>query len=165
MKEASMKKITLQSEIEVAETSAELSQTDAQLLIRAKEAAKGAYAPYSNFKVGAALLMKNGVIVIGNNQENAAFPVTMCGERNAVFSAAAQYPNTAIEAIAITIISAKGNIDRPIPPCGSCRQVIYENETRHQCDIRLILQGDIGKIYVIQSVKDILPLLFDASYL
>ncbi|MFT5646119.1 MAG: cytidine deaminase [Aureispira sp.] len=160
-----MKKITLQSEIEVAQTIKELSDIDAQLLTRAKEAAKGAYAPYSNFKVGAALLMKNGVIVIGNNQENAAFPVTMCAERTAVFSAAAQYPNTSIEAIAITIISAKGNIDRPIPPCGSCRQVIYENETRHQCDIRLILQGDIGKIYVIQTVKDILPLLFDASYL
>ena len=165
MKEANMKKITLQSEIEVAQTITELSDIDSQLLTRAKEAAKGAYAPYSNFKVGAALLMKNGVIVIGNNQENAAFPVTMCAERNAVFSAAAQYPNTPIEAIAITIISARGNIDRPIPPCGSCRQVIYENETRHQSDIRLILQGDLGKIYVIQTVKDILPLLFDASYL
>jgi cytidine deaminase len=165
MKEVSMKKITLQSEIEVAKTIEELSDIDAQLLARAKEAAKGAYAPYSNFKVGAALLMENGVIVIGNNQENAAFPVTMCGERTAVFSAAAQYPNTPIEAIAITIISAKGAIDRPIPPCGSCRQVIYENEVRHQCDIRLILQGDIGEIYVVKTVKDILPLLFDASYL
>lgn len=165
MKEVSMKKITLQSEIEVAKNVAELAPIDAQLLARAKEAAKGAYAPYSNFKVGAAVLLKNEVIVIGNNQENAAFPVTMCGERNAVFSAAAQYPNTAIEAVAITIISAKGNIDRPIPPCGSCRQVIYENETRHQSDIRLILQGDLGDIYVVQSVKDILPLLFDASYL
>lgn len=160
-----MKKITLQSEIEVAQNITELEPIDAQLLARAKEAAKGAYAPYSNFKVGAAVLLKNEVIVIGNNQENAAFPVTMCGERNAVFSAAAQYPNTAIEAVAITIISAKGNIDRPIPPCGSCRQVIYENETRHQCNIRLILQGDVGDIYVVQSVKDILPLLFDASYL
>ncbi|WP_052593594.1 cytidine deaminase [Aureispira sp. CCB-QB1] len=160
-----MKKITLQSEIEVAKSIAELSEIDAQLLATAKEAAKGAYAPYSNFKVGAAVLMDNEAIVIGNNQENAAFPVTMCGERNAVFSAAAQYPNIAIKAVAITIISAKGNIDRPIPPCGSCRQVIYENETRHQSDIRLILQGDIGEIYVVQSVKDILPLLFDASYL
>ncbi|BDS09733.1 cytidine deaminase [Aureispira anguillae] len=160
-----MKKITLQSTIEVANQLSELNAIDADLLKRAKEAAKGAYAPYSNFKVGAAVLMNNGAIVIGSNQENAAFPVTMCGERNAIFSAAAQYPNTPIIAVAITIISAEGQIDRPVPPCGSCRQVIYENEVRHQTDIRIILQGDLGDIYVIQSVKDVLPLLFDASYL
>ena len=160
-----MKKLKLQSEIEIASNVRELNPTDAKLLARAKEAAKGAYAPYSNFKVGSAVLLKNGVVVIGNNQENAAYPVTMCGERNAVFSAAAQYPNTAIEAVAITVISKNKDIDRPLPPCGSCRQVIYENETRHQSDIRLILQGDLGEIYVVQTVKDILPLVFDASYL
>lgn len=160
-----MKKITLQSQIDVAKQIIELNPMDADLLLRAKEAAKGAYAPYSNFKVGAAVLLANEVIVIGNNQENAAFPVTMCGERNAIFSAAAQYPNTPIVAVAITIISRNGAIDRPVPPCGSCRQVIYENEVRHQTNIRIILQGDVGDIYVIQTVKDILPLLFDASYL
>lgn len=160
-----MKKITLQSEIEVAKYIEELNPVDADLLLRAKEAAKGAYAPYSNFKVGSAVLLANEVVVIGNNQENAAFPVTMCGERNAIFSAAAQYPNTPILAVAITIISANGKIDRPVPPCGSCRQVIYENEVRHQTNIRIILQGDLGDIYVIQTIKDILPLLFDASYL
>jgi len=160
-----MKKITLQSEIKVAATIDELNSSDAEILLRAKEAAKGAYAPYSNFKVGSAVLLENGVIVIGNNQENAAFPVTMCGERNAIFSASAQYPNTPIIAVAITIISANGNIDRPVPPCGSCRQVIYETETRHQKDIRVVLQGDLGDIYVINSVKDILPLHFDSSFL
>lgn len=160
-----MKKIILQSEIAVATTIEELSSADATLLARAKEAAKDAYAPYSNFKVGAAVLLENDVVVIGNNQENAAYPVTMCGERNAIFAAAAQYPNVPIKAVAITIISAKKNIDRPVPPCGSCRQVIYENEVRHQTNIRLILQGDLGEIYLIDSVKNILPLLFDASYL
>ncbi len=160
-----MKKITLQSEIEVAASIKELNDADAELLNRAKEAAKAAYAPYSNFKVGAAVLLDNGVIVIGNNQENAAFPVTMCGERNAIFSAAAQYPSTPITTVAITIISAKRNVNRPVPPCGSCRQAIYENETRHQNNIRIILQGDSGDIYIINSVKDILPLYFDSSYL
>lgn len=160
-----MKKIILQAEIEVAEVLEDLSAVDADLLQRAKEAAKSAYAPYSNFKVGAALLLENDVIVIGNNQENAAYPATMCGERTAIFAASAQYPNVPIVAIAITIISEKGTINRPVPPCGSCRQVIYENEFRHQKDIRLILQGDVGEIYLVKSIKDILPLLFDASYL
>jgi cytidine deaminase len=160
-----MKKITLQSEIKVAASIDELNSSDTEILLRAKEAAKGAYAPYSNFKVGSAVLLENGVIVIGNNQENAAFPVTMCGERNAIFSASAQYPNTPIIAVAITIISANGNIDRPVPPCGSCRQVIYETETRHQKDIRIVLQGDSGDIYIIDSVKDILPIFFDSSFL
>jgi cytidine deaminase len=160
-----MKKIQLHSEIEVAHSIDELTISDAKLLARAKEAAKDAYAPYSNFKVGSAVLLENGVVVIGNNQENAAYPVTMCGERNAIFSAAAQYPRIPISAVAITVITQKGNIDRPVPPCGSCRQVIYENEMRHQKNIRLILQGDTGDIYLIGSVKDILPLLFDSSYL
>ena len=160
-----MKKIQLQSEIAIAQNIEELDSTDANLLLRAKEAAKDAYAPYSNFKVGSAVLLDNDVIVIGNNQENAAYPVSLCGERNAIFSAAAQYPNTPIRRVAITIISQHGNIDRPVPPCGSCRQVIYENETRHDCDIKLILQGDIGVIYLVDTVKDILPLLFDSSYL
>ena len=151
-----MKKITFHSEIEVATTINELSPADAQLLARAKEAAKDAYAPYSNFKVGSAVLLQNGVIVIGNNQENAAYPVTMCGERNAVFSASAQYPKTPIIACAITVITQNGNLNRPVPPCGSCRQVIYEMESRHQHDIRLILQGDVGEIYLIKSIKDIL---------
>ncbi len=160
-----MKKIKLQAEIEVASDISELNSTDAMLLLRAKEVAKDAYAPYSNFKVGSAVLLENGVVVIGNNQENAAFPVTICGERNAIFSAAAQYPDIPIKTVSITVISAKGNVDNPVPPCGSCRQVIYEMETRHNNNIRIILQGDSGDIYLINSVKDILPLLFDSRYL
>jgi cytidine deaminase len=160
-----MKKLRLESEIKIADHINELETADHQLLSRAKEAAKDAYAPYSNFKVGAAVLLKDGKIVIGNNQENAAYPVTICGERNAIFSASAQYPNTPIIAVAITIISKDQNINRPVPPCGSCRQVIYETEMRHKQDIRIILQGDTGEIYLINSIKDILPLLFDASYL
>ncbi|MCH2021753.1 MAG: cytidine deaminase [Saprospiraceae bacterium] len=160
-----MKKIKLQAEIEVASDISELNSTDAMLLLRAKEVAKDAYAPYSNFKVGSALLLENDKIVIGNNQENASFSVTICGERNAIFSASAQYPGVAIKTIAITVISSKGNLETPVPPCGSCRQVIYEMETRHKNNIRIILQGDSGDIYLINSIKDILPLLFDSRYL
>lgn len=160
-----MKEITIASQIFVAEKISELDDTDKMLLLRAKEAAKGAYAPYSNFKVGAAVLMENEAVFIGSNQENAAYPSTMCGERNAIFAAAAHYPKVAIQSVAITIISAKGMVNKPVPPCGTCRQVIYENECRHQTDIRIILQGDGGDIYLIQSVKDILPIHFDASFL
>lgn len=160
-----MKKFTVQADIYCAQHPDELSEADAQLLQRAKAAAEQAYAPYSQFRVGAAVRLANGVIVIGNNQENAAYPVTLCGERVAIFSAAAQYPDVAVEAVAITIKSVTGAIDRPVPPCGSCRQVLYEYETRHKHPIRLILQGDKGDIYCTDTVKALLPLVFDASFL
>lgn len=160
-----MKKITFQAEFQEAANISELSTPDAALLAEAKLAAEVAYAPYSNFKVGAAALLANGKIVRGCNQENAAYPVTLCGERVALFSAAAQYPDTPVLAVAITIKSAKGDIARPVPPCGSCRQVLFESEMRHQQPIRLVLQGDSGVIYCIESIKDILPLVFDSSYL
>lgn len=160
-----MKTITLSANIDVYTDEKELPEAEAALLAKAKEAAEGAYAPYSNFKVGAAVRLVGGTIVIGSNQENAAYPVTMCGERTAIFSAAAQHPTTPIESVAITIISENGNITRPVPPCGSCRQVIYEYETRYNKDIQLVLQGDKGEVYILDSIKNILPLLFDSSYL
>ena len=160
-----MKVIIIASTLLVAEHIRELGETDKMLLLRAKEAAKDAYAPYSNFKVGSAVLLENGHVFIGNNQENAAYPSTMCGERNAIFAAAANYPKVPIKSVAITVISANKGVDKPVPPCGACRQVIYENECRHQNNIRIILQGDSGAIYLIKSVKDILPIHFDASYL
>ena len=127
-----MKEITIASTLLVAEHIRELGETDKMLLLRAKEAAKDAYAPYSNFKVGSAVLLENGHVFIGNNQENAAYPSTMCGERNAIFAAAANYPKVPIKSVAITVISANKGVDKPVPPCGACRQVIYENECRHQ---------------------------------
>lgn len=160
-----MRKINFQSEIAVAASTDDLTETDAMLLERAKLAAKDAYAPYSKFNVGAAVLLADGTVVIGNNQENAAFPVTLCGERNAIFAASAQYPNIPIVACAITVETEGKQIKTPVPPCGSCRQVIYETELRHKTPIRLILQGDSGDIYLVDTIKDILPLLFDSSYL
>ena len=160
-----MKKFTVQAEIYRAAHIDELPEADAQLLLQAKAAAQNAYAPYSQFKVGAAVRLTNGEVVIGNNQENAAYPVTLCAERVAVFAASAQYPNVPIEAIAITVATADGTVDRPVPPCGSCRQVLYEYESRDDAPIRLILQGDKGEIYCTNDVKSLLPLMFDSSFL
>ncbi len=160
-----MKKFTVQADIYCASHIDELPEADAALLQRAKEAAEHAYAPYSQFQVGAAVRLANGVVVIGNNQENAAYPVTLCGERVAVFAAAAQYPDVPVEAVAITIKSPTGTIDRPVPPCGACRQALYEYEVRHKHPIRLILQGDKGVIYSTETVQALLPLVFDASFL
>jgi cytidine deaminase len=162
-----MHKLSLNSEISVFTDFNQLDQTQQLLLQKAKEAATNAYAPYSNFKVGSAVLLadESGTIVLGSNQENAAYPVTICAERVAIYSALTQYPNAVISRIAITIISSNQNITRPVSPCGSCRQVIYETELRGKRDIELIMQGDSGEIYVLPTVKNILPLMFDASFL
>jgi len=160
-----MRPIITSSQLLSYDNEQELDPVRAQLLARAKQAAANAYAPYSKFKVGSAVLLANGEVVIGSNQENAAYPLTMCGERVAIFAASALYPKEKIAKVAITIISEKGNINRPVTPCGACRQALLENETRTQADIELILQGDSGEVYVIKTVKDILPFIFDASFL
>ena len=160
-----MKKIQFTATYTSLNDESELNEVDKNLLQCAKEATQTAYAPYSQFKVGSAVLLENGAIVIGSNQENAAFPVTLCGERNALFAAAAQYPGIIVKKVAITVDSKLKNIEKPVPPCGSCRQVLFEYESIHQHPIQLILQGDRGEIYLIDSVRDILPIMFDATYL
>ncbi|MCH2044924.1 MAG: cytidine deaminase [Saprospiraceae bacterium] len=160
-----MKKKIIKAEVEVFENEDELSRNNRELLAAAKDAASRAYAPYSKFQVGAALLLENGEIILGSNQENAAYPVTICAERTAIFAAATQFPDIPILKIAITIISPEANINRPVPPCGSCRQVIYETELRYSKNIEIFMQGDHGIIYKVKSIKDLLPLLFDASFL
>ena len=109
----------------------ELNDDDRALLLRAKEAAKSAYAPYSKFRVGAAVRLADGTVVIGNNQENAVYPVGLCAERVALFSAQANYPDQPIVALAVTAIGSDGKISQPVPPCGSCRQAMIEAESRH----------------------------------
>jgi len=160
-----MKILSLNTNIEVYENVEELNRADATLMEAAKKALEDAYAPYSKFKVGAALRLKNGKIIIGSNQENAAFPVTLCAERVAIFAAASQYPHEAIEALAITAKSGSRLVDKPITPCGSCRQVIHESEYRFKQPIRVILYGETGEVYVLETIKDILPLTFDANFL
>lgn len=137
-----------------------ISSQDQELLQHAIDYAHNAYAEYSNFHVGAAVLLDNGVLVCGNNQENVAYPSGLCAERVAVFAAAAQYPGTTIKTIAVSAFSTKFDFSRPIPPCGACRQAIAEYEVRQKSPVRMILGGPKGKIHVIEGVSNLLPLMF-----
>ncbi len=141
----------------------ELPQHLQQLLSKAKLAIENAYAPYSKFRVGAAVLLENGEIVSGSNQENASSPAGICAERVALSAASGMHPGVAVTAIAI---SAKGDgysINEPVGPCGICRQTILEYETRFHRNIEIVLQGEEGKIFWIASVKDLLPLNFSGD--
>ena len=138
--------------------SEELSEDDKLLRNDAVDAAKDAYAPYSHFCVGAAVLLENGTIVKGNNQENAAYPSGLCAERVALFSAGASFP--AIPVVAIAIIAIKdGDIQSSISPCGACRQVMLETEQRYGRPLRILLCGNDETI-IVSSAKDLLPLCF-----
>jgi len=155
----------IQTEIKVISDRRELSIKDADLLGIAKESAKHAYAPYSRFRVGAALLLKNGHIISGNNQENAVYPAGICAERVALFYAASQFPETPIEKIAITAAGIEKEICKPVPPCGICRQALLEYETKFDEPIQVIMAGEKGEVYVAKSVSDLLPLSFNDSCL
>ena len=137
----------------------ELDETEQRLIELAKQSTYNSYTPYSHFNVGAAIRLENGQEVIGANQENAAFPVTLCAERTAIFAAQAQHPDQPILALAIAARNEKGFVEEPAAPCGSCRQVILEIEQRYKRKMKIYLYGTRG-VYVINSVKDILPLCF-----
>ncbi len=158
---------TLKKEVEltVFESSATLQTSDFDLLKQAKSALASSYAPYSKFHVAAAVLLENGKIVIGSNQENMAYPSGLCAERVAVFSASAQYPGIAIKSIAITAKTETMNLDHPIMCCGACLQSICEYENRYQNTIRLILQGETGPVYIAKSTQTFLPFQFDGAAL
>ncbi|TAI49734.1 cytidine deaminase [Flagellimonas allohymeniacidonis] len=143
----------------------ELSSSDKQLLETAISARKDAYAPYSNFQVGAALLLENGEVVIGNNQENASYPSGLCAERVAVFQAGARFPGVRIISIAISAASKNHVVDVPAAPCGNCRQSIMEYEQRQESPIAILLQAEKGPIFKCSSMADILPLAFGNSFL
>jgi len=142
----------------------ELNEVDAGLIIRAREAAKNAWAPYSGFHVGAAVLLDSGKIVAGNNQENAAYPSGQCAERVAIFAANANYPRDRVVALAISAYNKKGIVPLPVSPCGSCRQAILEAEERFGVPIRLLLDGS-NSIYSVESIKSLLPLSFNKDML
>lgn len=137
----------------------ELSEQEQKLINGAISATSKSYSPYSNFAVGAALLLSNGTEIRGANQENAAFPVGLCAERSAIFAAQSTQPDQPITTIAIAARNDYGFTKNPIVPCGSCRQVLLEMEDRYKKPIRILLYGTEG-VYVINSVKDILPLQF-----
>lgn len=129
------------------------------LIEEAKRQTLNAYAIYSNFKVGAAVLLENGKIIGGNNQENSAYPSGICAERTAMFYANSQYPDTAVKAIAIAAYTNGEYLKDPITPCGGCRQVLVETESRYGKDLKVILYGT-DKIYVLDSIKRLLPFSF-----
>ena len=138
----------------------ELSKEDSLLLERAAIAAKEAYAPYSNFNVGAALLLSNGEIIAANNQENAAYPSGLCAERVAIFYANAKYPNASIVSLAVTASVNGKPRETPTYPCGACRQVMAESEKRAGAPIRIVVGGE-KVIQVIESTGSLLPFVFD----
>ncbi|MEG1572242.1 MAG: cytidine deaminase [Bacteroidales bacterium] len=138
----------------------QLSNVDALLLKQAQEAAQNAYAPYSKFKVGAAILLDNGQIVKGNNQENIAYPSGLCAERVALFAAKANYPTQTIQTLAICAIYADKILSSPIFPCGSCLQVLREYQKLSDHKIRILLQGMRGKVMIFEGVENLLPFGF-----
>lgn len=160
-----MNKITITTDFDVFESIQELPNNIQNLMQEAVAIRKKAYAPYSNFKVGAALLLDNGKIILGSNQENAAFPSGLCAERVAVFQAGALYPESKIVKMAITAASENSTTSSPIPPCGSCRQSIAEYEIKQNTPIEIYFMGEIGSIYKSDSLKNLLPLLFDKKFL
>ncbi len=154
-----MKKVELKTSIRECQFE-ELSQAEQHLIEQAIEATNRSYAPYSKFRVGACLLLNNGVEVIGCNQENAAYPVGLCAERSAIFAAGAQYPDVPVRMIAIAARTPEGELqDEPVSPCGSCRQVLIETETRFSQEVRILLYGR-NRIYVIDGIKQLMPLSF-----
>jgi len=142
----------------------ECSDKDKELILSAKEAAMSAYAPYSGFKVGAAVLLDNGVITTGNNQENAAYPSGLCAERVALFHTNAKYPDSPVIAVAVAAFHNRDFTDDVCTPCGACRQVFAEIESRFGNNIRILMCGKT-KIYEVDSIKRLLPLQFGKDML
>lgn len=160
-----MKEIKLESTLYVYEGVDELPKDVGSLMSEAHEARLKAYAPYSNFLVGAAVLLDNGEVITGNNQENASYPSGLCAERTAIYYAGSQYPNNKVLKMALAAGSAKSETNSPIPPCGACRQAIAEYEVKQDQPIEIYFMGSTGKVVRSNSLSDLLPLIFDRSFL
>jgi cytidine deaminase len=160
-----MKEINITSSFTIFENLNELPAEIQDLMNQAVEIRKKAYAPYSKFKVGAALLLDNGKVILGSNQENAAYPSGLCAERTAIFYAGSAYPEAKILKMAITAASDTNQTTAPIPPCGSCRQSIAEYEIKQDTPIEIYFMGEIGEVYKSSSLKNLLPLMFDKKFL
>ncbi|MAQ32004.1 MAG: cytidine deaminase [Flavobacteriales bacterium] len=141
-----------------------LSDSERILMDKAIKISKSAYAPYSQFYVGVAMILENNEIIIGNNQENASFPCGVCAERVALSTANTNYPNIKIKTVAITATSKNFNLLEPVGPCGLCRQVLIESESRQNYNIELLLFND-NKVVKFASAKDLLPFYFNETKL
>lgn len=147
------------------DSAAELPAADAALLDMARKATGDAYAPYSRFRVGAAARLVNGQLITGTNQENASYPVGICAERTLLSVAGSLFPGVAIETLAVSYDNEQGVSDRPISPCGICRQSLQEFEQRTNHSIRIILAGQRGKVIVLEGSATLLPFAFSADEL
>ena len=160
-----MREIKIDTQLTVFDGITELQDVAKTLMEKAVQARLDAYAPYSKFKVGVALLLDNNEIIIGSNQENAAYPSGLCAERVAVFYAGAKYPNAKILKMAITAGSTTTVTDKPIPPCGACRQSVFEYEFKQDSGIEIYFMGETGEVYKSDSIQNLLPLTFDKNFL
>ena len=155
----------MSTQLSVFENLLELPESIRDLMEQAVSIRKKAYAPYSKFRVGVAIQLDNGKVVLGSNQENAAYPSGLCAERVAIFQAGAIYPDNKIVKMAITAASDSNQTSSPIPPCGACRQSIAEYEFRQDEPIEIYFMGEIGAIYKSDSLKNLLPFSFDKNFL
>jgi cytidine deaminase len=160
-----MKQISITTMFTEFQDLEDLSVSEKQIMEKAIAARKNAYAPYSKFTVGCAIVLDNGEIIEGSNQENAAYPSGLCAERVAIFYAGANFPNAKILKLFISASPEDRDLELPIPPCGSCRQSIAEYESKQEAPIEIYFMGGKGKIYKSDSLKNILPFMFDKNYL
>ena len=143
----------------------ELSAQEQQLVANAKSACKTAYAPYSGFLVGASVLLENGEVINGSNQENVAYPSGLCAERVALFYAGAKYPNIKVNTIAVSVLSKNFDVTDVISPCGACRQVMAEYEDKQDKPIKVILHSPTDEVLIANRVEDLLPFMFKSPLL
>lgn len=160
-----MKEIIVTSKYTQFDSIEELSPNIQSLMFEAIEIRKKAYAPYSNFRVGTAILLDNDKIILGSNQENAAYPSGLCAERVAIYHAGSVHPDAKILQMAISAASDTNPTLEPIPPCGACRQSIAEYEFKQDYPIEIYFMGEKGKIFKSDSLKNLLPLAFDKKFL
>lgn len=160
-----MKKLTITTDLEIFDAVDDLPGDVQNLMEQAVTARDKSYSPYSKFRVGAALLLDNEEVITGSNQENASYPAGLCAERTAIFYAGAKFPEAKVQKLVITAKSMNHVVDVPTPPCGSCRQAIAEYEMKQKEPIEIFFMGETGKVVKAHSIKDLLPLIFDNSYL
>lgn len=160
-----MKKIEISTSAILFNSFSELETEDKMLMHKAISAREKAYAPYSKFSVGAALLLENGEIILGNNQENAAYPSGMCAERVAIWRAGSEFPEVKILKLAISAKSSNTLVDKPVGPCGACRQSLSEYEIKQKKPFEILFMGEVGEIVKVSSLNSLLPFSFDNSYL
>jgi len=160
-----MREVKIESNLEVYENYDSFSKEELTLFQSAKDASKRAYAPYSKFYVGAALLLSDGQIVSGNNQENAVYPCGLCAERVAIFHASSMHPELTYQSIAITIDYDRIDLDDIAFPCGSCRQVLFEYESKQENKLKIYLLGKNESVIILNSVDQLLPFGFSNKLL